>query len=541
MKKVEGKIIDIFAKEIFEGYITIDNGKIVDIVKTPVSCTDYIMPGFVDAHVHIESSMLTPAQFARAAVKHGTVGVVTDPHEIANVMGVEGIDFMIENSKTVPLKFFFGASSCVPATGFESAGHEISSETISELLKRDDLHFLSEMMNFPGVIFDDTEVVNKIEAAKQNNKPIDGHAPGLRGDQLAMYANAGISTDHECFDLDEAIEKINAGMKVQIREGSAAKNFETLFPLIEKYPDSVMLCTDDCHPDDLVKGHINLHVKRCLEKGLDLFTVLKVAIQNPVEHYSLPVGMLRKGDPADFIVVDNIRNFDVKMVVINGEPVFNNKDVLFDVPVVTPVNNFMRERISVSDVKIMAKSKKINVIEAIDGELITNKIVCIAKTENGFLVPDIENDILKIVVVNRYNNETKPVVGFIKNFNLKKGAIAGSIAHDSHNIIAIGASDVDITTAINKIIENKGGIVVTEQNETFDLKLDIAGLLTNIDCKEVADAYQKISDKAKQMGSKLHAPFMTMSFMALLVIPAFKIGDKGLFDGNKFQFESLYV
>jgi adenine deaminase len=539
--KMEGKIVDIISEKIFEGYILIKNGRISEVVKAPTQNSQYIMPGFIDSHVHIESSMLTPAQFAKLAVKHGTIGVVTDPHEMANVMGIEGVEFMIENSKTVPMKFFFGVPSCVPATDFESSGHKITSADIEELMKRDDLYFLSEMMNFPGVIFDDNEVLRKMKAAKLNNKPIDGHAPGLRGKQLRKYVSAGISTDHECLNIDEALEKIKEGMKIQIREGSAAKNLEALFPIIDQFPESVMLCTDDCHPDDLINGHMNLHVKHCIEKGIDIFKILKIAILNPVKHYSLPVGMLQPDDPADFIIVDNLSDFNIKKVVIDGEIIFNNKQVLFEIHEISPLNNFERCRMQKSDIGVTAKSEKINVIEAIDGELITNKIVCNAKIEDGEIVSDVENDNLKIVVINRYNNEAKPVVGFIRNFKLKKGAIAGSIAHDSHNIIAIGTNDDDLILAINKIIDNKGGIVVVDNSEINDLKLEIAGLLTNHDGAKVASDYKAISDKARALGSDLHAPFMTLSFMALLVIPSFKIGDKGLFDGNKFELDILYA
>ncbi|HAN18957.1 MAG: adenine deaminase [Bacteroidetes bacterium GWC2_33_15] len=537
---VAGKLVDVFNRKTFNAQVSVVNGKIEKITEIGQEQSNYIIPGFVDSHVHIESSMMVPSSFARAAVKHGTVATVSDPHEIANVLGIAGVEYMIQNSKKVPFKFFFGAPSCVPATSFETSGAVINSSDIEKLLNNPDIYYLAEMMNFPGVIFNDKEVHSKMNAAYKVNKPIDGHAPGLSGPDLKKYASAGITTDHECSTLDEAVEKINCGIKVQIREGSAAKDFENLFPLINSYPEKTMLCTDDCHPNDLINGHINKIAGRAIRKGANIYDVLTVAIKNPVEHYNLNVGLLRSGDAADFIIVKDLVDFDVIKTYINGCLVFDNGEVFINQVNEAPVNNFNCSKISEKDIFIPESKGKVNVIVAKDGDLLTKKIVTEPKMHNGNVVADVERDILKIVIVNRYKNEI-PVVGLIKNFNLKSGAIAGSIAHDSHNIIAIGTTDNDIVKAINTVIENKGGIVACDSKQIVDLKLNVAGLMSTEQAEEVAAKYEKVNTQAKMMGSTLTAPFMTMAFMALLVIPELKIGDKGLFDVSKFQFTSLFT
>ncbi|HSH51147.1 MAG TPA: adenine deaminase [Bacteroidales bacterium] len=536
---VSGKVVDLFKRRIFNADIFICDGKIEEIRESDKEFKKYILPGFVDSHVHIESSMLIPSNFARIAVKHGTVATVSDPHEIANVMGVEGVQFMIQNSKKVPFKFYFGAPSCVPATPFESSGAVIDSQKIKQLLENEDIYFLAEMMNFPGVINGDKEVLQKIKFAHQAGKPVDGHAPGLSGEGLKKYAEQKISTDHECSTIKEAREKINQGIKIQIREGSAAKNFTNLFPLIHSHPEQIMFCTDDCHPDDLIKGHINKIVSRAIAKGGEFFDVLRAATVNPVKHYGLNVGLLQPGDPADFIVTSDIVHFNVEKTYINGNIMFeNDKSQIFLLNEKAP-NHFNAQKISVNDIAIKAKGEKVNVMVAKDGDLFTGKEVMKANIKNQKIVADIDNDILKIVVVNRYT-PAKPVVGLIKNFNLKKGAIAGSIAHDSHNIIAIGTNDDDIVKAVNTIIDSKGGIVACDNNNIEMLELDVAGLMSREEAEQVAKKYDRVSQKAKAFGSNLNAPFMTMAFMALLVIPELKIGDKGLFDVSKFEFTSIF-
>lgn len=536
--KIQGNIVDISNKRIFKGEIHVENGKITAINESNHAVENYILPGFVDAHIHIESSMLVPSEFAKIAVIHGTIATVSDPHEIANVVGVKGVEFMIENGKKVPLKFNFGAPSCVPATSFESAGAIIDADDIKKMMANPDIKYLAEMMNYPGVLFDDKEVMQKIAWAKHYNKPIDGHAPGLRGDAITKYIAAGISTDHECFTYDEALEKLQKGMKVIIREGSAAKNFEALIDLLPEHYKEMMFCSDDKHPDDLLIGHINQLCERAVAKGMDIFKILQVACINPVKHYNLDVGLLQKGDDADFIVVKDLEKFNVLQTYINGELVAENgksfvKSVDFEV-----LNNFDTDIKEITDFKYESSAEKIRVIEAKDGELVTNEIITTSLIKNGNLVSNIQEDILKMTVVNRYKND-KPAIAFIKNFGIKEGAIASSVGHDSHNIIAVGVSDDAICKAVNLLIENRGGICAVSASEEKVVSLPVAGIMSDKSGEEIGKAYAELDAMAKKMGSNLRAPYMTLSFMALLVIPSLKLSDKGLFDGNTFQFTSL--
>lgn len=538
--QIQGQIVDIENKRIYSGEIIVQNGKITSIIEKQHNNKKYILPGFIDAHIHIESSMLVPSEFAKIAVLHGTVGTISDPHEIANVLGKEGVHYMIENGKKVPLKFHFGAPSCVPATFFETAGAVIDSNQIKELMAMDDICYLSEMMNYPGVLFDDEEVLKKIAWAKHFNKPVDGHAPGLRGEPIKKYISAGISTDHECFTYDEAAEKLSLGMKVIIREGSAAKNFEALIDLLPEHYENMMFCSDDKHPDDLIVGHINLLCARAVAKGFDTFKILQMACINPVKHYNMNIGLLKENDAADFIVVEDLKNFKVLQTYINGELVASNgqsfvKHIDFETP-----NNFNTSKKQVSEFTIPSNAATIRVIEALEGQLITNEIHCKPKIENRNLVSDVTNDILKMAVVNRYAN-TKPAVAFIKNFGLKKGAIASSVAHDCHNIVVVGTSDEEICNAVNLIIENTGGICAINGEEQKSLALPVAGIMSNKNGWETGKLYQEIDAMAKQLGSTLKAPFMTLSFMALLVIPDLKLSDKGLFSGKSFAFTDLEV
>lgn len=540
MKTISGNIVDVIKRRIFSGIIEIEDESIINIKEDNNKYENYILPGLIDAHIHIESSMLVPSEFARIAVQHGTVATVSDPHEIANVLGIEGVRYMINNANKVPFKIFFGAPSCVPATPFETSGAIINADDIKELFEKDNLKYLSEMMNYPGVIFGDEEVAAKLNVARTLGKPIDGHSPGLKGEDLKKYVSAGISTDHECFTLDEAKEKISLGMKILIREGSAAKNFEALKTLVNDEPEMTMLCSDDKHPDDLLEGHINLLVKRCLAEGYNLFDILRCAIVNPVQHYHLEVGLLQIGDAADFIVVDNLENFNILQTYINGKKVFDEGKVFIDKIEINEINNFNLSEKSPDDFKVLHKGSELNVMEALDGELITASKLVKPLVINGEVVSDIPNDILKIAVINRYNNG-KPSVGFIKNFGIKKGAVASSVAHDSHNIICVGTNDVDMSAAVNELIKSKGGICVWEDGKSDVLELSIGGIMSKEDSLTVAGKYRTLDRRVKQMGSKLKAPFMTLSFMALLVIPALKLSDKGLFDGNKFQFTDLEI
>ena len=536
---VSGNIIDVVGKNIFQGTIYIKVGKIFEIIKEPSDNNHYILPGLIDAHIHIESSMVIPSEFARAAVVHGTIATVSDPHEIANIMGMEGIKFMINNGKKVNFKFYFGAPSCVPATDFETSGAVLGLKETEELLKMKEIKYLSEMMNFPAVLYNDSLVYGKLELARKYNKVIDGHAPGLRNTDAEKYIKSGITTDHECFSIDEAKEKIKLGMKILIREGSAAKNFDELIPLIKEYPGKIMFCSDDRHPDDLVNEHINSLVKRAIRKGYDLFDILRCCTLNPVKHYDLDAGLLQTGDSADFIIADDLQNFNIIATYINGDKVAENGITLIESVIEQPINNFNANHITEKDIEIMAESDSINVIEAIDGQLITNLITAKAKIENNRVISDSENDIIKIVVLNRYK-PSKPAVGFIKSFNIKQGAIASSIAHDSHNIIAVGADDKSIIKLINMLIDSKGGIAFTDNPDLKLLPMPVGGIMSNADIYSVSEIYKNISVDVKKTGTTLTSPYMTLSFMSLLVIPFLKIGDKGLFDSNKFTFKALF-
>ncbi len=536
---ISGQYIDILAKNIFPAQVKIEDGFIISIEPCATARDEYLLPGFIDSHVHIESSMLIPSAFARLAVTHGTIGTISDPHEIANVCGVDGVHYMIQNGKQVPFHFFFGAPSCVPATEFETAGAAIRSDEVEKLLSNPDIYYLSEMMNFPGVLFKDEEVLKKIAAAHKFGKPVDGHAPGLRGPQAKQYIEAGISTDHECFTKQEALDKLNYGMKILIREGSAAKNFEALYELIDEHAGMTMLCSDDKHPDSLLEGHINKLCARAVAKGMDVFSVLSAACVNPVNHYKLPTGLLKVGDPANFIVVKDLTSFDVAQTYINGELVAEHGKSYIKAVSAEAINQFDAAPITEKDIQIEAihypsKGNLIPVIEAIDEQLITNCLWETPSIEAGFLKSNTERDILKIVVYNRYHKST-PKVAFIKHFGFKHGAIASTVAHDSHNIIAVGVNDTEIVNAINLVIKEKGGISCVKEGVNKVIGLPVAGLMSLQDPYEVATQYTAIDKMAKSLGSKLGAPFMTLSFMALLVIPHLKLSDKGLFDGDQFK------
>ena len=538
--KLKGNIVDVINKRIFKGEVTFKDGKILSIEEKPNKETVYILPGFIDAHIHIESSMLVPSEFAKIAVTHGTVATVSDPHEIANVLGVAGVHFMIENGKQVPFKFNFGAPSCVPATHFESAGAIINADAIKTLLQNPDIKYLAEMMNYPGVIHDDKEVLKKIAWAKHYNKPVDGHAPGVVGNDITKYINAGISTDHECFTYNEALEKLEKGMKILIREGSAAKNFEALVDLLPQYYRDIMFCSDDKHPDNLLIGHINQLCARAVAKGIDIFKILQAACINPVKHYNLDVGLLQVGHNADCIVVQDLKDFKTLQTYVNGVLVYNNGTSLIETVAFKNLNNFNCKRKTVTDFKIASSAKKIRVIEALEGQLVTNEIIENANLVDGYLVSNTDTDVLKMAVINRYQDK-KPALAFIKNFGLKEGAIASSVGHDSHNIIVVGVTDEAICKAVNLIIENKGGICAVSNTKEAIVKLPIAGIMSDKPCADIGKQYQTLDAMAKTMGCTLNAPYMSLSFMALLVIPSLKLSDKGLFSGSSFTFTNLEI
>ncbi|MUP36903.1 adenine deaminase [Labilibaculum euxinus] len=537
---ISGKVVDVVSREIINAEVYVEEGRITSISKRDSVPDQYILPGLVDAHMHIESTLLIPSRFASLVVQFGTLGLVTDPHEIANVLGEIGVDFMINDAGKVPLEIRFGVPSCVPATKHETSGFVLDSNIVESLLKREEVVCLAEVMDFVGVIEDDLEVLKKIVACKNLGKKIDGHAPGLKGKDLKKYVASGISADHECSTLEEALEKISLGMMIQIREGSAAKDFEALYSLLETHPDRIMLCTDDLHPDDLIEnGHINFLIKRGLKKGLNLFSLLRAASYNPIHHYGLNLGLLQVGDSADFIVIDHPESFVVEQAFRKGVCIYKNKEVLFDVSNEIILNNFSRKPIQLADLTVKPQNGSLRAMVVKDGDLITDSILCAPKVIDSNVVSDVDNDLLKMVVMSRYDNG-KPVMGFAKGFGFKNGAIAESIAHDSHNIIAVGTSDEDLLHAINTLIEMKGGIVAVNNGESESVELEVAGLMSNKKGEDLVREYAKLSEFASDLGSNFQSPFMTLAFMSLLVIPKLKLSDKGLFDVKEFRVIDLF-
>lgn len=535
MRDIQGNILDIYTGKWIRGALRFNAGGIVSVREKEHTEDVCIIPGLIDAHIHIESSMLTPSQFARIAVTHGTIATVSDPHEIANVCGIEGVRYMQQDAKDAGMKFYFGAPSCVPATSFETAGAVIDIEHLEQLLSDPEILYLSEMMNYPGVLNQDTLVMQKLDLAKKYNKPIDGHAPGLKGDEAAAYISSGISTDHECYTLEEALDKIRYGMKIIIREGSAARNFEALHSLISSHPDKVMLCSDDKHPDELLHGHINKLLARAVEKGHDPITVLRCATLNPFRHYRLNVGMLQPGDPADFIVVDNLKDFKVQQTWVNGDLKFDKGTVCIPRRESTIINQFKCDLKNPSDFIYKSDTTSIHVIGAVDGQLITHARKFKIPIKDNIVESDISRDIIKIAVINRYNDSV-PAISFIQGIGLTSGAIASSVAHDSHNIVVAGVDDESIAKAVNLVINKSGGLSAVNGEREEVLPLPVGGLMTTDDCQTTSDAYLKLDKMAKEMGSNLRAPYMTLSFMALLVIPELKLSDLGLFDGKRFEF-----
>ncbi len=538
---IHAQLVDVLNRTIFPARVTIRDGRIAAIEPADESSVrNYLLPGFVDSHIHIESSMLLPSQFARAAVLHGTVATVSDPHEIANVCGVDGIDLMLRDAAQTIFKFHFGAPACVPATRFETSGAEIDAVSVAQLLDDPRIGYLSEMMDFPGVLAGHQEVLAKIAAARQRGKPVDGHAPGLRGDAARKYFGAGITTDHECITIEEALDKIAAGGKISIREGSAARNFEALQPLLDQFPEQCMFCSDDKHPDELLVGHINQLAARAVARGRDLMNVLQACSVNAIRHYGLNVGLLQIGDPADFVMVEDLENFSVLETYIDGRLVAHTGECLLPPVPPSTINHFAAEPIAAVDLEVTANSSKIRVIEALDGQLLTNSIVAEACLSDGLAVADVKRDVLKLVVLNRYA-AAKPAVAFVRGFGLQQGAFASSVAHDSHNILAVGVSDADICKAINSIVAAHGGLAVTADRKTSVLPLPVAGLMATESCEFVGRKYQQLDRRVKELGCTMRAPFMTLSFLALLVIPSLKLSDRGLFDVDNFGFTSLFV
>lgn len=543
MNRISVNIVDVVAERIFYGELTFADGRITHITETGSECSgaSYLMPGFVDAHIHIESSLLTPDEFARAALEKGTLGCVSDPHEIANVLGLDGIRFMQQRAALTPFKILFGAPSCVPATPFESAGATLDATAISNLLTDGTCGYLSEVMNFPGVLNNVPDVMQKIAAARSAGVPLDGHAPGLTGALAQRYARAGISTDHECTTLAEARDKLAAGMSILIREGSAAQDFNALHPLFATHSDRIMLCSDDKHPDDLLEGHIRELVQRALALGYPLFHVLRAATLNPVRHYGLSLGLLQTGDPMDALLVNNLQEFKIQQAWLNGKPVVEDEHCLLPQQPAQMLNRFAAQPVSADQLQLEHPGVPCRVITAQDGKLLTGRRITTVPRDSAndkLIAADLNHDVLFIAVVNRYQN-APPAVALIHGFGLQQGAIASSVAHDSHNIVAVGTSPQWLASAINCVIEQQGALAAVDAHGTQVLPLPIAGLMSALPAQLTGPAYRQLNQKAHQMGSPLRAPFMTLSFMALLVIPELKLSDKGLFDGNRFEFCTL--
>lgn len=545
MNRITGNIVDIENRTIFFGSVLYSDNKIVGIERFSEEKPGqkYILPGFVDSHIHIESSMLVPSEFARVAVKTGVIATVSDPHEIANVLGKKGVDYMVANGKLVDFKFFFGVPSCVPATPFDRAGAVLNVSDVKEMLASGQFYYLSEMMNYPGVIYNDAEVMSKINSALELGYKIDGHAPGIVDESLKKYVDAGISTDHECMSVLEAETKIKLGMKVLIREGSAAKNFDSLIEIAKKYPSEIMFCSDDCHPDDLLNQYFVNLIRRAIAAGVDVIDAIKMAGYNAVKHYNLPVGLLKTDDYADFVMVDNLTDFNVQQTYINGRLIYNDGKSLIEKVKVDDINNFYQNFISKNDITIASidNSKvEVKVIDTLEGELYTKSLIASLPVVDGALVSDVDRDILKIVVLNRYQ-KAKPAVGFIRGFGLKQGAICSSIAHDSHNIVAVGTDDESIVKVVNAVVEAKGGMAYADNEAVKILNLPVAGIMSDKSAEEVAASYRELLDFTRKSGSSMKAPFMTMAFMSLVVIPELKISDTGLFDVVKFEPTSLFA
>ncbi|WP_028580143.1 adenine deaminase [Desulfogranum japonicum] len=544
LKTVSGTLVDIPNRNMFGARIDVsEQGDIESITADSNPEPGFILPGFVDAHVHVESSMLGPVAFAREAVRHGTLGVVQDPHEIANVLGIKGVDFMLAEAARTPLFFATGAPSCVPATPFETAGAELDHNDITQLLARNEVTHLSEMMNVPGVLNRESGVMAKLEAARQHGKPVDGHAPGLRGADLSTYVQAGISTDHECLDLDEALEKAAAGLSIQLRYGSAARIFTPLLPLIDRFPQSCMFCSDDKHPDDLMRGHIDEMVRIAVQEGIDIFHVLQAACVNPVLHYSLPLGLLREGDRADWIEVEDLQTFHVKRSVLKGK-VVAEKGVSV-LPMEEPLdqpNQFLLQPITSGSLRVPAKQGACRLITVTDGDLITGSVTCFPTIVDGTVVADASRDILKLVVCNRYAEYPEPAVAMVSGIGLQRGAFAASIAHDSHHLVAVGCDDTALERAINMVIGSKGGLAAVDgQGREELMPLPVAGLMTTMNCEQAAESYIRLNALVRACGCPLHAPFMTLSFLSLPVIPNLKLTDQGLFDGIQFRRVGFWV
>ncbi len=537
IEETSGTVVDIEGRRLFGARVKVNTrGRIEAVLPEASPAPGFILPGFVDAHVHIESSLVAPAAFARAAVRHGTVAAVADPHEIANVLGAAGVAFMLDEAARTPFHVAFGVPSCVPATPFETAGAVLGAEAVAALLDRPGVTHLAEMMNVPGVLQGDRSVLAKLAAARARGKPIDGHAPGLRGEALRRIVRAGITTDHECLGLEEALEKAALGMKILLRRGSAARLFEPLLPVLARHPGACMFCSDDKHPGDLLAGHIDELVRIAVAAGADLFDVLRAACLNPVRHYRLDAGLLRPGDRADWIEVEDLRAFRVRRTVIGGRVLAEAGEARL--PALAPLsvpNAFALRPVTAAAFRMAARPGACRLIGVRDGDLVTDAATCCPTLRDGTVVADPSRDLVKLAVINRYLPDAPPALALAAGTGLGRGAFAASVAHDSHHVIAAGVDDEALADAVNAVVAHGGGLAAAGGAAAArTLPLPLAGLMSPGTCEAAAAGHQAVDAAARACGCRLRAPFMTLSFLALPVIPALKLTDKGLFDAGRF-------
>jgi adenine deaminase len=532
---IEGNLVDVVREAVFPARIETSHGIITLIERVDKEFRDFLVPGLIDAHIHIESSLLSPSRFAEAAVPHGTTAVIADPHEIANVLGLEGIDYMVRDAAAVPLRFYFTAPSCVPATPFETSGAVLGPREVEKLLERDNFIALGELMNYPGAIRGDPDVIAKIDVARRLRKPVDGHCPLLSGEPLRAYVGLGISTDHECTTAAEALEKHALGMRVMVREGSVSKDLEALAPFARDH--EFLLVSDDLLLPDLLRGHLDRSLAAAVSLGIDPFRALRAATINPARHYGLPLGLLEAGRMADIVRVADLGSFRILEVYIGGRRAAGQGRPTFVArPEPLPGRLSVRER-SPRDFAVRASgpSAKVRSIGLVKDSLLTQSLKATLSVEDGLVMPDADRDILRIAVVNRYRDA--PVAnGFVTGFGLKDGAIAGSVAHDSHNIIAVGAGAGDVADAVNRVIREGGGFSACASGRGAILPLPVAGLMSAEPAAAVGETLDRLHAMAEAQGSTIPRPFMAMSFLSLLVIPSLKIGDRGLFDVDAFRF-----
>jgi adenine deaminase len=530
---VEGQLVDVVNGKVVPSGVVMEGGKFTEIVTLAEAPNRYLLPGFIDSHIHIESSQLCPSRFAEASVPHGTTAVVSDPHEIANVLGVKGIDLMLEDASNVPLRIFLTAPSCVPATQYERSGATIGVAEIESMLKDPRFVGLGEVMDVQGVLRDDPGIIAKIKAAKAFWKGIDGHCPGLVGNDLVKYINAGMRTDHESITADEAEEKYFLGMWIQVREGSASRDLRSLMPFAKTH--ECMLVSDDLRAKDLVNGHLDVLLRKAVALGMPPMHAIRAVTAWPAWHYNLPGGSVAVGRTADLVVVDDLRNFNVRQVFIAGRLVAEDGVPLFLAEPRTNGLGILPRGLVGEDMLLPAKGEKVSVkvIEAFPDRIESGSLITELPVRDGRVRAMPDQDVLHIALVNRYVDE-RPVLGFIKGFGLKRGAMATSVAHDSHHLLAVGASPDDMAKAIN-VVSRSGGFAVCEENEVSTLPLEVAGLMSTSPARVVAQIENDLVELLVGMGCRLPAPFMTLSFQSLLVVPELKIGDRGLFDTRRME------